>query len=143
MRKKVVRFIKRLKAKGFRVFIPSIYAFLVLIGVLAYIINLFAPKIEVCPTFFGAKVCAPIGVYIVLVSSMPGYFLVGKLIGIASSVAWYVSLVFVLLASFLIYYLIGVFIDGYKAKKTSTERIIWTVAWSFSALLIILLLLVF
>lgn len=74
----------------------------------------------VCSNIFGEEFCTPLGVFISLIVSFPGYFIAGNILSFFPTLAWFISLIIVFVTSIASYYLLGRFFD--KLRKTDSEK---------------------
>jgi hypothetical protein len=76
------------------------------------------PVLETCLVMFGHSICAPAGIYIGLLLSMPGYLLFANILSGFPEVHWFISLSVVVAGSALVYLMIGLLIDKYRAENS-------------------------
>ena len=120
--------------------LPKIYFYTLFFGGLLYLLYGLFPGLRSCPAIFGETVCAPFGIYMVLIASLPGYLIVANILKFLPPIPWLISLIIVIMVSFYIYYMAGKYLDGYGVKKTE-EKIGGFVVLFFVILLLAFLLL--
>lgn len=136
--KKILNPFKKARKKGYRYLFLLVYFSLMLLGVVLFVINLFIPQFRVCTNlFFGVTTCAPLGIYFVLAPSIPGYVVVVNAIPSIAGLSWYLSFLVVIAASFVFYFLLGLFFDKYT-KKDAEERVKMIIAGTFVLLLVVI-----
>lgn len=123
-----------------RRFLLTLYIFLVILGVIVTLLYLVVPSLSACPTMFGLRICAPLGIYVILFSSIPGYMIAGNFFSYYPDIPWYVSFLIVLVVSFIFYYAVGLFIDKLR-DKDSEKRNVVVIIGSFVIFLVVFLLL--
>jgi hypothetical protein len=117
--------------------IPFLYLVLILLGVVLSIIGSLSGTLEVCLKMFGNEICAPLGVYIILIASIPGYLIVGNLLPFLSEIQWFYSMILVVIISFIFYFLSGYSIDKFRRAKNFRKKTEIFVIASFIILLLI------
>jgi len=145
MKKRVLAFLSGAKSKippRFRWRLPFFYGLgLILSLVLVFLYGLF-PSLSACSKLFGQEFCTPAGIFLFLILSIPGYFVVGNLFPFLDNAAWIISFVLVVVASCLFYYLLGILFEKY-GRASSQDKIKILVFSAFFVLLILLVLLLF
>ena len=136
----VVRKLKKFFKKDFRILIPQIYLFGLLIGFIFTLLYATFPQLIVCSDLLGYEFCTPIGVFIALIINFPGYIISGNIFTRLANVPWLLSLFAVILISLVFYFLVGLSIDKYR-KGTYKQRVVVCVIAIFVVLLTFLLLL--
>lgn len=103
---------------GFKNKLPSAYILLLGVSLLISLPAKFFPSLIICPMFFGAQMCTPIGVVIGIVVSFPGYFIVGNFADLVFYLPWYLSLILILIVNFVVYRWFGIYLDKFKGANT-------------------------
>jgi hypothetical protein len=140
MNKKVKKIINKFKGKPPRLILPMLYISIVFLGFIVALINLFTDILTICPTFFGSSVCAPLGVYIGLIVSIPGYIIATNLLPFVGDLIWFFSLVIVIIISLLFYTFLGWMIEIFKSDKRTDEKVKLLIILVFSVLLLVVIL---
>ena len=137
----VGKFKMRIIKGGTKFVLPTIYLLILIFGLLISVLYIFIPSFQICPVIFAQKVCAPVGIYIALFASLPGYILVGNILNFLVGVPWGISLIIVVLITTGFYFLIGLFIDNYKKsnRERKTKLLVWATFGIFLFLFLILL----
>src|SRR3989344_1625975 len=107
---KLLRIRHRLLIRRFRVFLPSFYGIVLLIGGLLTGLFVYIPSLYRCGVLMGLEFCTPIGTYIVMISSFPGYFIGGNLLKFFPDANLVISALVVVAVSFLFYWIVGVLV---------------------------------
>lgn len=137
----LVRLKKNIRSGSLKILLPALYIIVLLMSLLISILYIFIPSLQICPVIFAQKVCAPVGIYIALFASLPGYILVGNILNFLVGVSWGISLAIVILVTVGFYFLVGLFLENYKKRNRAgkTKLLIWTIFGSFLILFLILL----
>jgi len=118
------KFVDFLNKRNFRKVLPLIYFFVLAIGGILTLVYAFVPKFTACSSLFGEEFCTPFGIMLMLAASLPGYIIAGNLLFfIIKDLHWAWSLMIVIVASTLIYYLIGLGLDKVKSRPMNPENI--------------------
>lgn len=142
--KKLTKFIISLPKRDLSILLPSLYIMLLLLGFLLTVLFYAFPSLVSCSKFLGREFCTPTGVYISFMVSVPGYFVVGNIIGdYINKIPIAISFFFVVGVSILVYFFLGIFLQKVKNgeifKKEATSKLVF---FTFIVLLTILILLV-
>ena len=142
--KNISKFIITLPKRDLSILVPGLYLFILLFGFLLTMLFYAFPSLVTCSEFLGREFCTPTGVYLSFMASVPGYFVVGNIIGdYISKIPIAISFIFVVGVSILVYFFLGVFLQKVKngeiLKKGATSKL---VLFTFIVLLILLILLV-
>lgn len=127
-----------IKNKGLKKTLPLIYLFLILLGFVLTIVYAFVPSFVACSSMFGRQFCTPIGIFVALIVSLPGYIIAGNVLSFIEDLHWAVSLAVVFVTSALFYYLLGLFIDNLKGKSLNPENLSKIFVTLFFAILLLL-----
>ena len=121
MKKKIVSFLASLRSKfsdiEYKKLLPKLYIFGLVLGLILSLLYTIYPSFVFCSSFFGDDFCTPIGLFLAIILSLPGYLIVGNILPFLPAVPIVVSLISVLVLSGAIYYFIGLFIDKLKKVK--------------------------
>jgi len=124
----------------FRKILPLVYLKVILLGfALTGIQVTFVPKLVACSAIFGQYACDPLGSYVVALSSLPGYLIVGKIMSSWPKLPAYAFFVVLISFSTLCYFFIGFLMDKRNFKNFSQKDL--TTFIILAALTILLLLL--
>lgn len=151
MQKQILRLksflkIKRLKwliqNLGFKKILLFSYILGLIVGIVLAFLGVFFPFLQTCFTLFGESFCTSTGVFLILLTTLPGYLFIGKLFYGLSQVPWLISFIAVIVFSGFFYFLIGFFIDKIRMNKATTEVVTKYIIYiSFIFLLVFLLIL--
>lgn len=142
VKKKIRDFFRRVKTKvpkRYRWLLPFIYILILFLGLLLSLFYIKFPSLVVCSKLFGQEFCTPAGIYLILIISIPGYFIVGNLLPFLVGVGWLASFILVIFSSCLFYYFLG--LAGERFQKASYSGKITGLVVSFFLVLLILALL--
>lgn len=96
----------------FRKILPVVYLKVVLLGfALTGVQVTFIPKLVACSAIFGQYACDPLGSYVVALSSLPGYLIVGKVMSTWPKLPAYAFFVVLISFSTAFYFFIGFLLD--------------------------------
>lgn len=142
--KKLTKFIISLPKRDLSILLPSLYIVILIFGFFLTILFYVFPSLISCTTYLGKEFCTPTGVYLSFMSSIPGYFVLGTLLGdYVNRIPLTISFFFVVGISILIYFFLGLFLQKAKSgellKKDASSKLVLSV---FLVLLILLILLV-
>jgi len=142
--RKVSKFLISLLKRDFSILLPSFYILILVFGFFLTILFYVFPSLVACTTYLGKEFCTPTGVYLSFMSSVPGYFILGTLLGdYINKIPLAISFFFVVGISILVYFFLGLFVQKVKSgellKKESATKLILFV---FFVLLVVLILLV-
>lgn len=129
----------RAKKCGFKKLLPIAYFAFLMLGVLLTFLYSFIHSLTTCSSLFGTDFCTPTGIFIALLASLPGYMISGNLLEFIGELPWGLSFAIVMGTSFVFYYLLGMFIDNFRAKKMDSENLSRILIIAFFAILLILL----
>lgn len=135
---KLKNIVKKVKKAPFNKLLPGAYFTLIFFGILLTLAYSFLHSLVICSKIFGTDFCTPTGIFIALIISLPGYLISGNLMAFAGELPWGLSLAVVIGTSIAFYYLLGLFIDNFKAKKMDSENIAKYIIIAFFAILLIL-----
>lgn len=123
-----------------KVLFPLLYILVFIFGfVLTFLYSKF-PSLVYCGTLVGAKFCTPLGTFISLTASFPGYLIAGAIFRISPDMNTTISLFIVFIVSLSVFFLFGFTIDRLKEKPLSVARVSkYVVVGIFAVLLAILL----
>jgi len=99
-----------------------VYVSVLVIGIILTIAYVFFHDLTVCSSLFGESFCTPLGIFIALTASLPGYIIVGNILKFFPELPWVVSLVIVTVVSGAFYFFLGTFIDRLKTKKITVAE---------------------
>lgn len=142
MRKKLSDFGEKIRSKipgTFKWRLPYFYGLGLIFGLVLVFISGRVPSLNVCSRLFGEEFCTPAGVYLVLILSLPGYFVLGNLFPFLENANWILSLVLVLLTSAAFYFLLGILLDKFKKEPYEKKILILVLTFFFVLLLALLL----
>jgi len=137
--KGVCEYIRR---HGLRITFPSIYLALLTFSLVISLFYRFTPFLYICPNLLGQELCAPLGVYIALFVSYPGYLFVAYAIPGSADWRWEFSSVVVILISALFYFIVGLAVDKFK-KGNKNYKIKLTTICIFVFIFSLFLILIF
>jgi len=142
--KRLTRFIISLPKRDLSILLPGFYIVILLLGFLLTVLFYAFPSLVSCSEFLGREFCTPTGVFLSFMVSMPGYFVIGNVLGdYINKIPIAVSFFFVVGISILVYFFLGLLLQKIKSgelfKKESTSKLVF---FSFIVLLILLILLV-
>lgn len=142
--KKLAKFIISLPKRDFSILFPSFYLLVMVIGFLFTALFYAYPSFVTCSNFLGQEFCTPTGVYLGFMASIPGYFIVGSLLGnFINRFPIAISFFLVVGTSVLVYFLLGLLMQKLKKGKFLGKRgIEKLVVISFIIILVLLILLV-
>ena len=135
----ILKFLKKFFKKDFRILLPQLYAGGIILGFVLTLLYATFPQLSYCSELFGDQFCTPVGIYLGLFISLPGYLIAGNLLSQLPVLSGSVSFLIVIVTSGICYFLLGLLID--KLKKKSTSKTSVFVIAVFIILLLILLLL--
>ena len=143
LKKKVINILKKFKQKipqRLRWKLSFYYVLAIIVGLILSLASIKYLSLSTCAKMYGQEFCTPTGIFLILIMSIPGYFIVGNLLPFLINSSWLVTLVFVILSSFLFYFLTGLIIEKYLklSPEGKTKFLIYT---AFIILLILLVLL--
>lgn len=123
---------------------PILYFLLLILGFLLSFLSLFIPSLIQCTSPFGGRVCAPLGMFVLIAVNVPGYLTVGffKAFTKGSEIPEIASMLLVAGISILFYYGVGVFADRKIYKRLSfsnTPVVIAIVSFCLLAVLFVYL----
>lgn len=113
--------LKKLFKKDFKLLFPLCYVFFLLIGAVLFLLFQVFPSLIYCSNIFGVKFCTPIGAFLALVVSLPGYFIAGNVLGITPKTPLSFSIPVVIGLSAFFYYILGITADLVKKIKLKTR----------------------
>ncbi len=116
----------------------SMYLAVVTFGILLGILSIFLPFLNTCLPIFGNKVCSPIGEFVSIFVSFPGYFLSAILLSPFKQVPDVISLALVGLISLAFYYGLGKVLSAKGKTKVSLRNVILWIALGGFVLLLLL-----
>lgn len=125
--------------KDFRILLPKLYIVGLVIGFILTLLYAAFPQLVICNQLFGKEFCTPVGIYLGLFVSLPGYLIAGNVLPATQSLPSLISFIIVVVTSIFFYFIIGLLIDKYR--KPTTSRIYLFILTVFVILLILLLLL--
>jgi len=125
--------------KRFRWKLPFFYGLCLFFGFILFLAYLKFPSLVVCSKLFGQGFCTPTGDFLILLVSIPGYFIAGNFLPFLPQLNWVVSFVLVILITFAFYYLVGVAAEKYS-KAPYSKKITMLVTLLFSVLIILAIL---
>jgi hypothetical protein len=101
--------------------LPLLYVILIIVGLLLSFISLFLPILNLCASPFGSPICASAGMFLIVVSSFPGYLIVGLVEAYTNTtqIPEIVTMLLVGGVSALLYFVIGLLFDRKVFKKIS------------------------
>jgi hypothetical protein len=114
---------KRLKEMGFKKVLPLFYILLLFIGAILTFVYAFIPSFVACSSIFGSYFCTPMGIFIALIVSLPGYIISGNALIFMGDLPWGISFLVVIATSVLFYYFLGLAIDGLRGKPMNAENL--------------------
>ena len=119
--KKVVSFLASLRSKfsdkEYKKLLPKLYVFGLVLGLILSLLYTIYPSLVYCTSFFGDDFCTPVGLFLAIMLSLPGYLIVGNILPFLPTIPIVVSVISVLVLAGAIYYFIGLFIDKLKKVK--------------------------
>src|SRR5258706_13665849 len=116
----------------------SVYLGVVTLGILLGIVGIFIPALSACLTIFGNNVCSPVGEFIAIFVSFPGYFLSAILLAPFSKVPDVISLTLVGIISLFFYYGLGKVLSSKNKTNVSLHNVIfWIAIGGFTLLLLV------
>ncbi|OGM60843.1 hypothetical protein A2955_02280 [Candidatus Woesebacteria bacterium RIFCSPLOWO2_01_FULL_37_19] len=134
---------KNLIKKRFRFIIPFAYGIGLFFGLIIAGLYPFIPSLVYCGSFFGEEFCTPFGLFFAMILTLPGYLIGGNILKFLPSPPVLASVIFVLLISFVFYFLLGVLADkmrlGFKSSEEKVKTIILIVFFILGFLVISLL----
>lgn len=133
-------FQRGLKNREYKVLMPLTYLACLVVGTIVSLLYFKFPNLVLCLPVLGQPVCAPTGIYIGLLVSLPGYVLASKVFALLPEIHWILSFIVVVALSFGSYFLLGKFIDRYK-PNSSESKVSALVLIFFAALLLVFLIL--
>ncbi len=133
-----IAYLKKFKKLGFKKLLPLSYFFLLLVGVLLTLVYSFVHSLVFCSSIFGTQFCTPVGIFVVLCASLPGYLISGNILTFIGELPWALSFAIVILTSVIFYYLLGLFIDQLKSRKLNAENVSKVIVLIFFAMLLFL-----
>jgi uncharacterized membrane protein len=133
---------KKFFKQDLRILFPFFYIFVVIFGfVLTFLYTIF-PSLVYCGALMGTGFCTPLGTFISLTVSFPGYLIAGAILRVSPDMNTTISLFLVFATSLSVYFLIGYTIDRLRKKPLSIVRVSkYVVIGIFAVLLALLLLL--
>jgi hypothetical protein len=142
--KRLSKFIISLPKRDMSILLPSFYIAILIFGFLLTMLFYVFPSLVACTEYLGKEFCTPTGVYLSFISSVPGYFVMGLLLGeLISKIPLPISFFFVVGISILVYFFLGLILQklrtGELLKKENSSKL---VVYVFVVLLILLILLV-
>lgn len=142
--KKVTQLLTSLPKRDLSILLPSLYILILLFGFFLTVLFYVFPSLVACTEYLGKEFCTPTGVYLSFMSSIPGYFVIGSLLGdYINKIPLAISFFFVVGISILVYFFLGLFLQKVKSgellKKDNASKLIMFV---FIILLVVLILLV-
>ena len=116
-----------------------VYVSILVIGAILTFAYAFFHNLTFCSSLFGENFCTPLGIFLVLTVSLPGYLIAGNILKFIPDLPWAVSLIVVVVTSGVFYFLLGTFIDRLKSKKITTAEVNKIIIFASLGLLILFL----
>ncbi len=115
--------IKKRIPKEFKKLFLLIYFLILVLGVILTLAYAFFHNLTVCSSLFGENFCTPMGLFLILLASLPGYIIAGNILKFLPDLPWVISLMLVIAVSCAFYFLVGSFIDGLRKKKITIPEV--------------------
>ena len=125
--------------KDFRILLPQLYIIVLIAGFILTLLYAVFPQLVICTQLLGQDYCTPVGIYVGLFASLPGYLIAGNIVPATQSLPSIISFIIVVVVSAIFYFVIGLLIDKYRERKTS--KVYLFILTVFVVLLIALLIL--
>ena len=118
------------------------YALVIIIGLILSLASIKYLSLTTCANMYGEEFCTPTGVFLILIMSIPGYFIVGNLLPFLTNTSWLVTLALVVLSSFIFYFITGLIIEKYLllSSEGKTKFLVYSIFIILFALMVLLLL---
>jgi uncharacterized membrane protein len=107
--------------RSLKVLLPTIYVGGLIIGFILTLLFAAFPQLVVCSSLLGEEFCAPTGLVLFLVLSLPGYLIMGNVASLAPQLSMTVTLFFTVGLSGLIYFFLGLAVDSVVRRKLTTR----------------------
>jgi hypothetical protein len=137
------KFLLTLPKRDLSILLPSFYLIILVFGFFLTILFYVFPSLVACTEYLGREFCTPTGVYLSFMSSIPGYFVLGTVLGeFMNKIPLAISFFFVVGISILVYFFLGLFLQKVKSgellKKDSASKMVIIVFFVLLSVLILL-----
>lgn len=112
--------LRKFFSNDFKKLLPQLYLGIIILGLVLTLLFTIFPSLQVCSSIFGDDFCTPTGLFIGMIASIPGYLIVGNVLGLFQEIPLFISLILVVLVSFVIYFAFGLLLD--KAFKGNASK---------------------
>src|SRR3972149_7165481 len=117
-KEKLTRFFK----KGLRKILPQYYILVVLIELALAGFYPFIPKLTYCSSLFGETFCTPLGFFVAMLGSIPGYLIVGNVLKFLPAIHPIWSILLVIVVSYVFYYFLGLVLEIFFDRSRSSQE---------------------
>lgn len=117
-KEKIAKFFR----KGLRKILPKFYIITVIIGLILAGFYPFIPKLTYCSSLFGETFCTPLGFFVAMAGSIPGYLIVGNILKFLPAIHPIWSIILVIAVSYLFYYFLGLTLEIFTDKSNPSEK---------------------
>lgn len=107
--------------RTWKVLLPTIYIGGLAIGFILTLLFAAFPQLVTCSSLLGEEFCAPTGLFLFVLLSLPGYLIMGNIANFVPQLPMSITLFFTVGLSGFIYFFLGLAIDSVIKKKLTTR----------------------